>query len=289
MVRALIVGPNACGCTDLHGQRVRQRGQRDGQQRDEREADQDARDRCAQAHHHGGQDQQDRLEDEDRRVAQHPAEQQREPADRGDAHPLHDPVALLDDDHESGERGPEQAELEQQSGDQDLPGTPAAAQRQIGEQRAEEEQVQQRHQYAEEHRELGAQGLAEVAPEDQRGVLEKHVGHFLEGQTATGVASAGAGARPVMARNVSWSVASIDPPYWSLSALGVPSADHDALVDDHEPVGERVRLVEVVRGEEDGRAVVVAQSSYEVPEVRPARRGRGRWSARRGTAPSGGG
>jgi hypothetical protein len=47
--------------------------------------------------------------------------------------------------------------------------------------------------------------------------------------------------------------------------------DDLTMVDDGDPVAERVGLFQVVRGEEDGHALV-AQPAYLVPHVRPALR-----------------
>ncbi len=48
--------------------------------------------------------------------------------------------------------------------------------------------------------------------------------------------------------------------------------DGHAVVDDEHPVAQRVRLVQVVRGEEDGGAEVGAQPPDVLPQVRPALR-----------------
>ncbi len=78
MVTALMTGANSCGVRDLQGQRVGQRGEGEGEDGDEREADEDAGQRGAQTHRDGRQHQQHGLEDEQRDVPQHPPEQQRQ-------------------------------------------------------------------------------------------------------------------------------------------------------------------------------------------------------------------
>jgi hypothetical protein len=61
--------------------------------------------------------------------------------------------------------------------------------------------------------------------EQRQRVLEAlEVLRILVSYTATGAASGWGAPRPVMARNVSWSEASREPPYSSFSATGVPSA-----------------------------------------------------------------
>ena len=51
------------------------------------------------------------------------------------------------------------------------------------------------------------------------------------------------------------------------------AASHDpAMVDDRDPVGEHVRLLEVLRGEEDGHAVLPGQARDLLPQVRAALR-----------------
>ena len=76
------------------------------------------------------------------------------------------------------------------------------------------------------------------------------------------------------------------PPTCALSSSGVPSAIDPPAVDHHDLVGELVGLVEVLRGQQHGRA-----AGHERPDGRTTPRcgcaGRGRWSARRGTAPPG--
>ena len=86
------------------------------------------------------------------------------------------------------------------------------------------------------------------------------------------VVVAGAAPRPVMARKVSWSVASGEPACARLERRRGALRDDDALVDDDEPVGERVGLVEVVGGQEDGRAVLGAQPADQLPQVGAAAR-----------------
>ena len=65
--------------------------------------------------------------------------------------------------------------------------------------------------------------------------------------------------------------------------------DHDPpVVDDRQPVGEAVGLVEVVGGEQHGDALVGRQAPDLGPHRRRAPRGPARWSARPGTARAGG-
>jgi hypothetical protein len=53
-----------------------------------------------------------------------------------------------------------------------------------------------------------------------------------------------------------------------LEVVGGVGGDDPALVDDQDPVGQRVRLVEVVRGQEHRRAAAVPQVADVLPEVR---------------------
>ena len=78
------------------------------------------------------------------------------------------------------------------------------------------------------------------------------------------------------------------PPRRRFSSAAVPSARTRAVVDHHDPVRQEVGLLEVLGGEQDGGAVG-HQPADGVPEVAAARPGRGRSSARRGTARAGGG
>ena len=61
------------------------------------------------------------------------------------------------------------------------------------------------------------------------------------------------------------------------------------VVDDPDAVGEHVRLLEVLRGEEDGHAVLAREPRDLLPTGRRGSAGPGRWSARRGTGSAGGG
>ena len=63
--------------------------------------------------------------------------------------------------------------------------------------------------------------------------------------------------------------------------------DHGAVVDHDDPVGEAVGLVEVLRGEQHGRARRGARLD-RLPHAERGCAGRGPSSARRGTAPAGG-
>ena len=83
--------------------------------------------------------------------------------------------------------------------------------------------------------------------------------------------------------------ATLSPETECLSSSGVPVATSDAVVDHHDPVAERVRLVQVVRGQEDRGAEVVAQAAHVLPEVGPRLRVEPAWSARRGRRARAGG
>ena len=63
--------------------------------------------------------------------------------------------------------------------------------------------------------------------------------------------------------------------------------DHAAVVDDGDLVGEGVGLLEVLRGEQHGRALV-DEARGRRPTCPRAWPGRGRWSARPGRSPPGG-
>ena len=87
-------------------------------------------------------------------------------------------------------------------------------------------------------------------------------------------------------RSAAWRTthSSRSPPMRDLSSSGVPVGDDPPGVDDADPVGELVGLVEVLGGQQHGRAVARrARGSRSRP--RCARAGRGRSSARRGTGP----
>ena len=72
----------------------------------------------------------------------------------------------------------------------------------------------------------------------------------------------------------------------ALELVGGALGDHAAAVDDRDPVGEPVGLVEVLRRQQHGRAVADELLDRR-PTGRAASAGRGRWSARPGTAPAG--
>ncbi len=74
----------------------------------------------------------------------------------------------------------------------------------------------------------------------------------------------------------------------AFSCRAVPSAMIAALVDDDDAFGHRVGLVQVVGGQEQGRAVVGAQPAGCGTRSRRGWRGRGRWRVRPGTAGAGG-
>ena len=65
--------------------------------------------------------------------------------------------------------------------------------------------------------------------------------------------------------------------------------DHPAVVDHHHPLGQRVGLLEVVGGEHDGGAAARRAAGGPAPGGWPGSAGRGRWTARRGTAARAGG
>ena len=61
-------------------------------------------------------------------------------------------------------------------------------------------------------------------------------------------------------------------PISAFSSAGVPSATILPVVDDPDPVGEDVRLLQVLRREEDGDAILAPQAGDLLPERRPALR-----------------
>ena len=65
--------------------------------------------------------------------------------------------------------------------------------------------------------------------------------------------------------------------------------DDAAVVDDQQPIGERVRLVEIVGGQEHGRPVLARGAAAPGPTDGCGSAGRGRCSARRGRGAAGGG
>ena len=71
-----------------------------------------------------------------------------------------------------------------------------------------------------------------------------------------------------------------------LSSPGGALGDDAAVVEDRDPVGELVGLVEVLRGEED-RDAVGDQVADDLPHGRGGCAGRARWSARRGRSGAG--
>ena len=74
------------------------------------------------------------------------------------------------------------------------------------------------------------------------------------------------------------------------SALGGRALGDDvAVVDDPDPVGEDVRLLEVLRGQEDGDALLLREPADLLPRARCGSAGRGRSSARRGRGSADGG
>ncbi len=62
------------------------------------------------------------------------------------------------------------------------------------------------------------------------------------------------------------------PPDLRLQRLGRAAGDDPPVVDDRDPVGEHVRLLEVLRGEEDGHTVLAGQARDLLPQVRAALR-----------------
>ena len=77
-------------------------------------------------------------------------------------------------------------------------------------------------------------------------------------------------------------------PDLGLQRLRRALGDDLAVVDDPDAVGEHVGLLEVLRGEEDGHAVLAREPRDLVPQVGAALRIEARWSARRGTGRAGG-
>ena len=99
-------------------------------------------------------------------------------------------------------------------------------------------------------------------------------------------------ARSRSAASATWSSAATSrstrsPDDLGLEVVGGVRGDDPALVDDHDPVAERVGLVEVVRGQEHRRAALACAAGRCAPTGWPAPAGPGRWSARRGTPASG--
>ena len=80
---------------------------------------------------------------------------------------------------------------------------------------------------------------------------------------------------------------SVWPPTIALEPVGRVVGDDPAVVDDRDLVGQRVGLLEVLRGQQDGRAVGDERCARR-PTCPRAWPGRGRWSARRGRSPPGG-
>ena len=69
--------------------------------------------------------------------------------------------------------------------------------------------------------------------------------------------------------------------------LGERAVHEDpALVEDRDPVGELLGLVEVLRGEQD-RGAAAGELADGLPHLQASLRGRARWSARRGRSPAG--
>ena len=79
---------------------------------------------------------------------------------------------------------------------------------------------------------------------------------------------------------------SVWPPVLAFSSAGVPLRHHQAVVDDHDLVGQLVGLVQVLGGQQHGGAVGHHAAGWSPrPGCGPA--GPARWSARPGTAPPG--
>jgi hypothetical protein len=121
-----------------------------------------------------GEHQDDRLDEQRHHVAQYPAGQDSQPAHRGDAQPLDHPGAPVGDDREADEGRAEQAELDQQAGHEVRVGVGRAADQagveDLGEERAEESQVQDRLDQPDNHPGRVAQRQAQLPPEDQQGI-----------------------------------------------------------------------------------------------------------------------
>ena len=78
-------------------------------------------------------------------------------------------------------------------------------------------------------------------------------------------------------------------PISAFSAGGRALGDDPAVVDDPDPVGEDVGLLEVLRGQEDGHALLLGEAADLAPRARSGSAGRGRSSARRGRGCADGG
>ena len=130
-------------------------------------------------------------------------------------------------------------------------------------------------------------------PGARRRAGRRSVGACTE-RAAASIAGVGAGDPLHAARPPSPSRAGVDDGDEELGAAdlalelaGVAAGDDPAVVDDHDVVGQAVGLLEVLGGEQDGRALG-RRACRARPTARCGRAGRGRWSARRGTAPRGG-
>ena len=77
------------------------------------------------------------------------------------------------------------------------------------------------------------------------------------------------------------------PPISRLELVGRALGDDAPVVDDPDAVGQHVGLLEVLRGQEDGDAVVGGQPLRPRPTARCGSAGRGRWWARRGRGSTG--
>ena len=78
-------------------------------------------------------------------------------------------------------------------------------------------------------------------------------------------------------------------PISAFSAVGRALGDDLPVVDDPDPVGEDVGLLQVLRGQEDGHAVLLREPADLAARARSGSADRGRSSARRGRASAGGG
>ncbi len=250
-----MTGPNSCGVATRSASALRQRGERDRQQGDEAEADQDPRRAAPAAPSPARPAPAARPWKRRARWSRSTAEQQREPADRRDAHPLHDAVVLPPGSPRTRRTrprtgrvgaaarapGPARSCPRRSAADRS-----AAARRRAGTAAASD---------AEEDLELGGRGSAGVPPKISR-VSVVRVLMPLTPPPGSWRAGSAAGDRQ---EGLLYGVASIDPPPRASleGARCRPAATTGPRLTIRSREG--VRLVQVVRGREDRRAVLVAQ------------------------------
>ena len=95
-------------------------------------------------------------------------------------------------------------------------------------------------------------------------------------------------------RDIAWrssalhgTISSVGRAISAFSSSGVPSATMRPLVDDADAAGQDVGLLQVLRRQEDGHAVLAGEPRRPPPRARFGSADRGRWWARRGTARAG--